>query len=265
MPIGAPRPLVSDVARISPGHTMGEIDHLNNQRSLNVTANVAGDDYGRAADDVERAIASLGPPPRGVTVENRGQLAQMLSTLAGLRSGLLLAIAVVLLVLAANFESIRDAIAVVSTVPAVLAGVVLVLLVTGTSLNIESFMGSIMAVGVAVANALLLITFARDRRRAGDRPHGAITQAAERRLRPILMTTLAMVAGMLPMAAGLGAGGAQTAPLARAVIGGLLASLFATLLVLPAIFLLLTPDRPMLSNSLDPDDHESVHFEETRR
>jgi multidrug efflux pump subunit AcrB len=265
MPIGAQRPLVSDVARISPGHTMGEIDHLNNQRSLDVTANVAGNDYGRAAKDVERAIASLGAPPRGVTVENRGQLAQMLSTLAGLRSGLLLAIAVVLLVLAGNFESIRDAIAVVSTVPAVLAGVVLVLLVTRTSLNIESFMGAIMAVGIAVANALLLITFARDRRRAGDRPLAAIIEAAERRLRPILMTTLAMVAGMLPMAAGLGAGGAQTAPLARAVIGGLVASLFATLLVLPSIFLLLTPDRPMISNSLDPDDPASVHFDGTRR
>jgi multidrug efflux pump subunit AcrB len=264
MPIGAPRPLVSDVATVSPGQTMGEIDHLNNQRSLNVAANIVGDDYGRAATDVERAIASLGAPPRGITVENRGQLAQMLSTLASLRSGLLLAIVVVLLVLAANFESVRDACAVVSTVPAVLAGVVLTLLATGTTLNVESFMGAIMAVGVSVANAVLLITFARDRRRAGERPLSAIVEAAQRRLRPILMTTLAMVAGMLPMASGLGAGGAQTAPLGRAVIGGLLASLVATLLVLPAIFILLTPDRPMRSNSLDPDDPESA-FAESRR
>jgi multidrug efflux pump subunit AcrB len=264
MPIGASRPLLSDVATLSAGRTMGEIDHLNNQRSLNVTANISGDDYGRAAADVERAIVSLGAPPRGVAVENRGQLAQMLTTLASLRSGLLLAIVVVLLVLAANFESLRDALAVISTVPAVLAGVVLMLLATNSTLNVESFMGAIMAVGVAVANAVLLITFARDRRRAGDRPLGAITEAAERRLRPILMTTLAMVAGMVPMASGLGAGGAQTAPLGRAVIGGLLASLLATLLVLPTIFVLLTPDRPMRSTSLDPDDPESLFAEGSR-
>lgn len=264
MPIGASHPLISDVATVSPGRTMGEIDHLNNQRSLNVTANISGDDYGRAADDIERAIASLGAPPRGVTVENRGQLAQMLNTLAGLRSGLMLAVAVVLLALAANFESVRDALAVISTVPAVLAGVVLMLLVTDSTLNVESFMGAIMAVGVGVANAVLLITFARHQRRAGEGPFGAVVEAAQRRLRPILMTTLAMIAGMLPMASGFGAGGAQTAPLGRAVIGGLLASLFATLLVLPAVFVLLTPDRPMHSNSLDPDDPESV-FAESRR
>jgi multidrug efflux pump subunit AcrB len=264
MPIGAQRPLVSDVATVFPGTTMGEIDHLNNQRSLNVEANIAGDDYGQAADDVQRATASLGAPPGGVTVENRGQLAEMLSTLASLRSGLLLAIIVVLLVLAANFESIRDALAVISTVPAVLVGVVLILLATSTTLNVESFMGAIMAVGVAVANAVLLITFARGRRRAGERPPSAIAEAAHRRLRPILMTTLAMVAGMLPMASGLGAGGAQTASLGRAVIGGLLASLLATLLVLPAIFVLLTPDRPMRSNSLDPDDPESPFTESAR-
>lgn len=265
MPIGAPRSLVSDVATASPGQTMGEIDHLNNQRSLNVAANIVGDDYGQAANDVERAIASLGAPPRGVTVENRGQLAQMLGTLASVRSGLLLAIVVVLLVLTANFESIRDALAVVSTVPAVLAEVVLILLVTRTTLNVESFMGAIMAVGVSVANAVLLIAFARDRRRAGQRPLSAITEAAQRRLRPILMTTLAiMVAGMLPMASGLGAGGAQTAPLGRAVISGLLASLFATLLIVPTIFVLVTPDRPTHSTSLDPDDPESLFGEGSR-
>jgi len=263
MPIGASRPLVSDVAEVTPGQTMGQIDHLNNQRSFNVVANVEGRDYGRAAQDVERAIASLGAPPRGVTVENRGQLAQMLETLAGLRTGLLLSIAVVVLVLAANFESVSDALAVLSTIPAVLGGAILMLLLTGSTLNIESFMGAIMAVGVAVANAVLLVTFARERRMAGAPPSRAIIEASERRLRPILMTTLAMVVGMLPMASGLGGGGAQTAPLGRAVIGGLLASLFATLLVLPAVFVALTPDQPAHSNSLDPYDPQSTHFETT--
>jgi multidrug efflux pump subunit AcrB len=262
MPIGAARPLLSDVATVSAGRTMGEIDHLNNQRSLNIVANIAGNDYGRAAAAVRRAIDALGAPPRGVTVESRGQLARMLDTLAGLRLGLLLSIVVIVLVLAANFESVRDAVAVLCTLPAVLAGVVLALLATGSTLNVESFMGAIMAVGVAVANALLLITFARDRRRQGaERPAAAIAQAARRRLRPILMTTLAMVAGMIPMASGFGAGGAAAAPLGRAVIGGLLGSLPATLLALPAIFLLLTPDRPMRSPSLDPDDPESSFAE----
>ena len=263
MPIGASRPLVSDLAEITPGRTMGQIDHLNNQRSFNVVANIAGGDYGRAARDVKDAIASLGAPPRGVTVESRGQLAQMLQTLAGLRSGLLLSIVVVVLTLAANFESVRDAVVVLSTIPAVLSGAILMLLLTGGTLNLESFMGGVMAVGVAVANAVLMVTFARERRMAGERPYRAIIAAAERRLRPILMTTLAMVVGMLPMASGLGGGGAQTAPLGRAVIGGLLAALFATLLVLPAVFVLLTPDQPARSNSLDPYDPQSAHFERT--
>ena len=262
MPIGAMRPLVSDLATVSPGVTMGQIDHLNNQRSLNVVANIAGDGYGQAANDIDQAIRSLGSPPRGVTVESRGQLAQMVSTLSGLRVGLLLAIVVVVLILAANFESIRDAIVVLSSVPAVLAGVVLILLITHNTLNVESFMGAIMAVGVAVANAVLLVTFARQQRRAGMGPAPAILEAGERRLRPILMTTLAMVAGMIPMAIGIGGGATQTAPLALAVIGGLLASLFATLLVLPVVFDLLTLDRPARSNSLDPFDRESIHFEQ---
>lgn len=187
----------------------------------------------------------------------------MLQTLAGLRLGLFLSIVVVLLVLAANFESVRDALAVLSTIPAVLGGAILILLLTRSTLNIESFMGMIMAIGVAVANAVLLVTFARERRLAGERPIRAIIQASERRLRPILMTTLAMVVGMLPMASGLGGGGAQTAPLGRAVIGGLLASLFATLVVLPAVFVALTPDQPARSNSLDPYDPQSTHFERT--
>jgi multidrug efflux pump subunit AcrB len=263
MQIGASRPLISDLAEITPGQTMGQIDHLNNQRSFNVVANIEGSDFGRAAKDVEQAIASLGAPPTGVTVVNRGQLSQMLQTLAGLRLGLLLSIVVVVLVLAANFESVRDALAVLSTIPAVLGGAILILLLTGSTLNIESFMGMIMAIGVAVANAVLLVTFARERRLAGERPIRAIIEASERRLRPILMTTLAMVVGMLPMASGLGGGGAQTAPLGRAVIGGLLASLFATLLVLPAVFVALTPDQPARSNSLDPYDPQSSHFERT--
>src|SRR5262249_460174 len=154
------------------------------------------------------------------------------------REGLLLAIIVVLLLLAANFQSMRAALLVLSTIPAVLVGVVAALFLTRTTLNVQSMMGAIMSIGVAVANAVLLVTFARDRRKAGDEPAAAAIAAARGRLRPILMTSLAMIVGMIPMALGIGEGGEQSAPLGRAVIGGLTASMFATLLVLPALYTL---------------------------
>ena len=254
MPDGAPRPLVSDIATVTPGETPGEIDHWNSQRMLSVTANVAGHDLAAAARQVDAAVKRAGTPPRGSTVAAHGQVEQMLLTLASLRGGLLLAIVVVLLLLAANFQSIRAALVVLSTTPAVLAGVVLALLVTGTSLNVQSMMGTIMSIGVAVANAVLLITFARERRRAGDEPATAAIAAARGRLRPILMTSAAMIAGMIPMALGLGEGGAQSAPLGRAVIGGLIASTVATLGVLPAMFVVGERKGPWQSASLDPDD-----------
>jgi multidrug efflux pump subunit AcrB len=257
MPSGAPRPLVRDVATVEPGHTLGEIDHLNSQRVVSVTANVAGRDLGAAAKGVERAIKRAGDPPRGSKVEVHGQVEQMAKTLAGLREGLLLAVIAVFLLLAANFQSLRTALVVLSTVPAVLMGVVLALFVTRSTLNVQSMIGAIMAIGVAVANAVLLVTFARDRRRAGDEPRVAAIAAARGRLRPIVMTSLAMIAGMVPMALGLGEGGEQAAPLGRAVIGGLLASLVATLFVLPAIFAIGERKGPWKNASLDPDDVEA--------
>src|SRR5262249_52328237 len=141
-------------------------------------------------------------PPRGSKVEIHGQVEQMEKTLTSLREGLLLTIVVVLLLLIANFQSIRAALIAVSTIPAVLAGVVVALFITRTTLNVQSMMGAIMSVGVAVANAVLLVTFARDRRRVGDAPEQAALTAARGRLRPILMTTLAMIVGMVPMAIG---------------------------------------------------------------
>ena len=264
MPDGAPRPLVSDVATVTPGATPGEIDHWNSQRTLSVTANVAGHDLAAAARQVDAAVKRAGTPPRGSTVAAHGQVEQMLLTLASLRGGLLLAIVVILLLLAANFQSIRAALVVLSTTPAVLVGVLLALLVTGTSLNVQSMMGAIMSIGVAVANAVLLITFAHERRRAGDEPATAAIAAARSRLRPILMTSAAMIAGMIPMALGFGEGGAQSAPLGRAVIGGLMASTVATLGVLPAMFVVGERKGPWRSASLDPDDpHLSDHQEAT--
>jgi multidrug efflux pump subunit AcrB len=261
MPTGDSRPLLEDIATVVPGKTYGEFDHLNNQRSLDVVANIARSDYGQSATEVENALSDLGPPPRGTSVAMRGQLEQMLTTLASLREGLLLAVVVILLLLAANFESWRDALIAVSAVPGVLVGVVLILFVTGSTLNVQSFIGAIMAIGISVANAVLLVSFARERRRAGDEPAGAVMAAARARLRPVLMTTLAMIAGMIPMASGVGAAGQQTSPLGQAVIGGLMASIVAILLVLPAVFVLLSREGPAESDSLDPDDPDSRYFE----
>lgn len=178
----------------------------------------------------------------------------------GFRQGLGIAVLVLFFLLAANFQSWRMAFVAISTVPAVLLGVVVTLWLTGTTLNIQSAIGSIMAIGVALANAILLVTFAERERRAneGDARIGARLGASSR-LRPILMTSLAMIAGMIPMALGTGEGGEQIAPLGRAVVGGLVFATVATLLLLPACFALLA-GKNTRSISLDPDDEESVHF-----
>src|SRR4029077_17051960 len=156
-----------------------------------------------------------------ITVTVRGQIIPLTQMLEGLRSGLLVAVAVIFLLLAANFQSLKLSFLVVSTTPAVIAGVALALWLTGPTLNIQSFMGAIMAVGVAVANSILLVTFAERSRMSGTAADAAAVEGAQSRLRPILMTSLAMIAGMMPMALGVGEGGEQTAPWGRAVVGGL--------------------------------------------
>jgi multidrug efflux pump subunit AcrB len=174
-----------------------------------------------------------------------------------------MSIAVILLLLTANFQSVKLALVVVSTAPAVIAGVVLMLWATGTTVNLQSFMGAIMAIGVAVANAILLVTFAEGHRREGGTGSDeAAVEGARGRLRPILMTSCAMIAGMVPMAAGWGEGGEQTAPMGRAVIGGLAAATLATLVVLPTVFALIQGRATRASASLDPDDPESPHYDE---
>jgi multidrug efflux pump subunit AcrB len=171
-----------------------------------------------------------------------------------------LAVVVIFLLLTAYFQSLRLALIVVLTAPAVMVGVALALTITRTTLNIQSFMGAIMAVGVAVANAILLVTFAERSRREGTAATEAAADGARHRLRPILMTSCAMIAGMVPMALAFGEGGEQTAPLARAVIGGLVAATVATLLILPSIFAMVQGHAPTRSISLDPEDPASAHF-----
>lgn len=251
---GSTRAFLRDVASIHDGTTPGEIDHYNSQRTIHVTANVASADLGKAAADVERALAAIGAPPKGTTVAMHGQAEQMRTTLVSLREGLALAVIVVLLMLAANFQSVREPIVVLMTTPAVLAGVIVALWITKTTINVQSMMGAIMAIGVSVANAVLLVTFAKDKWHAGSPQKDAIVASARGRLRPILMTSLAMIAGMVPTAMALGEGGEQSAPLGRAVIGGLVASTIATLVFLPAVYVIVGRRGDAKSPSLDPDD-----------
>ena len=254
------RPLVDDVAAIDYGTTMGEVDRYNMQRVVGLTANVHGEPLGTAAGEVRAAIARVGTPPRGVLVDVRGQVPPFEETFSGLRNGLLLSVVVIFLLLAANFQSFRLTLVVVSAVPAVICGVLIMLWITGTTLNVQSFMGAIMAIGISVANAILLVTFAEAARHEGMPIFDAAVEGGRGRLRAILMTATAMIAGMIPMALASGERG-QTAPLGRAVIGGLAAATIATLTVLPAVYAMLQGRAGTVSASLDPDDPASRNYE----
>jgi multidrug efflux pump subunit AcrB len=260
IPVGAEggsHALLGDVATVGNATIVGEYARINGQRMITLTANVAGQDLGRTLGQVDRAIARAGTPPRGAVAAVRGQIGAMRETFTNITAGLVVAVVVIFLLLAANFQSLRLALVVVSTVPAVLMGVVLILAVTRTTLNVQSFMGAIMAIGVAVANAILLVTFAEQARVDGTAPLQTAIAAARSRMRPVLMTSAAMIAGMIPMALGLGEGAEATAPLGRAVIGGLAAATVATLIVLPSVYSLVQQSARVGSPSLDPDDPAS--------
>jgi multidrug efflux pump subunit AcrB len=282
--------LLRDMAQIRAGSMPGEYDRYNMTRLVSMTANIEGEDLGRVAGHIAMALQTAGQAPPGVVVEVRGQVVPMKEMFgglgggivpprgtpwrdwsdwlrfageffAGLTGGLVIAVVAIFLLLTAYFQSVRLALVSISAVPAVIAGVALALLLTGTTLNIQSFMGAIMAIGVAVANAILLTTFAEEKRKAGVAAPEAAVRGAESRLRPILMTSCAMLAGMIPMALALAEGGEQTAPLARAVIGGLAASTLATLLVLPSVFAVVQGRSSAASASLDPADVESRYHD----
>ncbi|MHB1423044.1 MAG: efflux RND transporter permease subunit [Gemmataceae bacterium] len=252
--------LLRDVASIREGTMPGEYDRYNMRRVVSLTANIEGEDLGRVSQHIQKALKAAGEPPRGVEVDVRGQIEPYQEMFHGLVLGLALAVLVIFLLLTAYFQSPRLALASVSTVPAVIAGASIVLLATGTTLNIQSFVGLIMAIGVATANAILLTTFAERFRSQGHAAADAAVEAAQRRLRPLLMTSFAMIAGMIPLALGWGEGGEQTAPLGRAVVGGLMASMTAKLFVLPSVFAVIMGRSSPRSASLDPDDPNSPHF-----
>ncbi len=254
------RPVLGDVADIKQDTTYGENDNTGAIPFLSVTANLNRKDLGTATEDVKSAIQSLGELPRGLSIETKG-LSEILSdTLSSLQTGLITAIVVIFLMLAANFQSFKVSLVVLSTIPAVLLGSLVMLMFTNSTLNLQSYMGMIMSVGVSIANSVLLITNAEHLRRHNGNALLSAKESAALRLRPILMTTLAMVAGMIPMASGLGEGGDQAAPLGRAVIGGLIASTFAALLILPLVFSWVQGKASTKSVSLDPEDEESSHY-----
>ncbi len=249
--------LLRNVAEVKPGTAVGEFDRYNMQRSVTLNANYVDSDLGEIARQVRSALSSLeSDKPSRVAVALRGQIPPLEELQSGLLQGLGVAVLIIMLLLWANFQSFKAALVVLGAVPAALSGAMVALWVTSTSLNLESFMGMIMAVGVGVANAILLVSSARKLHADGLSAAEAATEALQTRIRPITMTALAMAAGMLPMSLGLGESGQQTAPLGRAVEGGLLGSTLAALFVLPALYTFLCRGS-IKPTSLDPDDPES--------
>jgi multidrug efflux pump subunit AcrB len=256
----AARPLLSDVATITRDTLYGENDDIGATPILSVTASLNKKDLGHATADVEKALASLGKLPRGLTMETKGLTQVLTDTLDSLQTGLITAIIVIFLMLAANFQSFKVSLVTLCTVPAVLLGSLALLMLTGSTLNLQSYMGMIMSVGVSISNSVLLVTNAEELRQRSGKALESAREAAAVRLRPILMTSVAMVVGMIPMASGFGEGGDQAAPLGRAVIGGLIASTFAALFILPLIFAWVQNKTSTRSVSLDPSDKESTHY-----
>jgi multidrug efflux pump subunit AcrB len=252
-------PFVRDVASTNYGTMPGEYDHYNMKRTLSITANLAGNDLGKAVERVEMIKKQLGAPPRGVRVSIRGQAPIMEDTYFTLRLGVLFAIVTIFLLLVSFFQSFRIAGIIVSVVPAIIFGALLSLLLTGTSVNLQSFMGTIMSVGVGVANSILVCVFAEERRAEGISAKTAAVTGAAARLRPVLMTSIAMILGMVPMALGLGEGGDRTSPLGRAVIGGLIGSTTSVLLVLPLIYSIVQKKASRKGASVMPDDEPAPH------
>ncbi|HEU4551880.1 MAG TPA: efflux RND transporter permease subunit [Chitinophaga sp.] len=253
---GHTRPVLSDVATLTTDRQPGEYDRRGPRRFITVSANIYKKDLGTATAAVQKAIDEMGTPPPGLVPQIKGMSSLLTETLGSLQTGLAAAIVVVLLLLAANYQSFGLSLSVLSTVPAVLLGSMLLLLATGSTLNLQSYMGLIMSVGVSVANAILIVTNAENLRLEYKDPFKAASAAASIRLRPILMTSLAMIAGMIPMASGLGEAGDQSAPLGRAVIGGLAASTFAALFIVPLVYGWVQQKKSFTSVSLLPEDSD---------
>jgi multidrug efflux pump subunit AcrB len=233
---GQSSPTLADVATFKQTTAPGEYDRTGPRRFITVSANIYKMDLGTATSDVQKALKTVGTPPKGLIATIGGMSDLLSDTLNSLQNGLGFAILVIFLLLAANYQSFKLSLTVLVTIPAVILGSITALLLTGSTLNLQSYMGMIMSTGVSVANAILIVTNGESLRlEFKDATKAAITSASVR-LRPILMTSFAMIAGMIPMASGMGEAGEQSAPLGRAVIGGLFASTLAALFILPLVF-----------------------------
>ncbi len=241
----APTQTVGNLAAVSTQVVPNEIDHSTVQRVLDINANVEGRDLGSVVAGIQDRIQALGELPAGVSIRVRGQGEVMHQAFSSLALGLVVSIVLVYLLMVIMFQSWLDPVIIMIAVPGALVGILWALALTGTTINVVSLMGAIMAVGIAVSNSILLVSFANDQRvELGMNAVEAAVEAGRTRLRPVLMTALAMVLGMLPMAIGTGEGGEQNAPLGRAVIGGLLVATAVTLLVVPAAYAALRKAMP---------------------
>jgi multidrug efflux pump subunit AcrB len=260
-----PSQLLSSVAHVSPEGIPEEISHYTVQRVIDVEANVDGRDLGGVASDILQKIKGLGKLPPGLQVMLRGQYEVMISSFRSLGLGLILAILLVYFLMVVLFQSWLDPFIIMMAVPGALAGIIWMLALTDTTINVESLMGSIMAVGIATSNSILLVNFANDVRvEKGLSPIEAALEAGKTRLRPVLMTALAMIIGMIPMALAMGEAGEQNAPLGRAVIGGLIVATVTTLFIVPVIYSLLRRELPT-KHLLDERFRAEEQGERTRR
>ena len=242
--------ILADVASIQRADEMEVINHYNIRRVVDIYASVQDRDLGAVGRDVTRIVDAHRPLlPRGSFVTVRGQLTTMRSSYLGLLGGLVFSVVLVYLLIVVNFQSWLDPFIIITALPAALAGIILFLFVTGTTLSVPALMGAIMCMGVATANSILVVAFAKDRLAEHGDPLQAAIEAGFTRFRPVLMTALAMIIGMIPMALGLGDGGEQNAPLGRAVIGGLLCATVATLVFVPSVFALLHGRRTQADSS----------------
>ncbi len=257
---GNPRPVLEDVATLKMVELPAQVNRQGPNRYVSVLANTYQSDLGSASKAVKKAIREIGKPPRGVIVSSEGLMQLLEDTLSGLQNGLFVAIVVIFLMLTAYYQSFAVSGIILAVVPAVIGGSLIMLVISGSTLNLQSYMGIIMSVGVSVSNAVLMINQAEvNRLKYGLSSRQAAFLAASSRLRPIIMTTLAMIAGMIPMSLGMGEGSEQVAPLGQAVIGGLLLSTLSSLLVLPHLYALVMKNKTILSPSLDPDDPENIN------
>jgi multidrug efflux pump subunit AcrB len=253
-PAGKPQTL-GNLASIQRSTGAANITHFNVARTFDVQCNIADSDLGAVADGVRKVVAEMtAKAPPGTRIVVKGQAESMDSSFGGLENGLLYAVLLVYLLMVVNFQSWLDPFIILMALPGALAGIVWILFLTGTTLSVPALIGSIMCVGVATANSILVVSFANEQRRHGRDARTAALAAGMTRLRPVMMTALAMVIGMVPMAIGLGDGGEQNAPLGRAVIGGLGLATITTLFFVPVMYSLLRVQAPAHQHVDDIDE-----------